>query len=233
MTSLSISVERRCSSVQCIFIPSQMKKQLVVPVMLLAGVGRRGTHHKHTLGLCCNKTQIQTPGAPPLGTGRGISSSIRSLLIKQHLNLGRARKWLLPPLPQERRGFQHHRTRTSRFTLFHPISTAGKVGSRPQVLLWQKAQMRTGFYSDCVQRKIEIDNTAALFTGIFEMLVMKGLSLTPSHSHTKLKPVLCFLTKPNLPSQLNWTLPLYKWHKTRMKSSSREKNHWHRRASSW
>lgn len=142
------------------------------------------------------------------------------------------------PLPQEERGFQHHRTRSSRFTLFHLISVAGRVRSHPQVLLWQKPWMRTeGFYSNCDQRKIQIDNTAALFTHIFEMLVMKGLSLTPSLSpHKKLKPILCFLTMPNLtfPSQLNWALPLYKWHKQWMKSSSREKNHWwHRKASSW
>lgn len=139
MTSPSISVKRRCSSVQCIFIPSQMKKQLVVPVMLLAGVGRRGTHHKHTLGLCCSNTQIQPPGAPTVGDEEGESTAaFLSLLRKQQLNWGCASKWLFPPLPQEKRGFQHHRTRTSRFTLFHLISIGGKVRSHPQVLLWQK-----------------------------------------------------------------------------------------------
>lgn len=186
MTSLSISVKRRCSSVQCIFIPSQTKKQLVVPVMLLAGVGRRGNHHKHTPGLCCNNTQIQTQEHPLWGMGRGINSSILSLLIKQQLNLGCASQWLLLPVPQEKRGFQHHSSRTSRFPLFHLISVAGKVRSHPQVLLGQKPRTRTeGFYSNCFQRKIQTDSTAALFTRIFEMLVMKGLSLTPSHSPHK------------------------------------------------
>lgn len=143
-----------------------MKKQLVAPVMLLAGVGRRGTHH------------IQTPG----GWGGGINSSVLSLLIKQQLNSGCVSKWVLPPQPHRKRDFNTQRTSTSRLTLFHLTSIAGKVRSRPQVLLWQKPWRRTeGFYSNCVQRKIQIDNTAALFTHSFEMLVMKGLSLTPSH----------------------------------------------------
>lgn len=116
----------------------------------------------------------------------GINSSILSLLMKQQVNLGSASKWLLLPVPQEKKGFQQHSTRTSRFPRFHLISVAGKVRSHPQVLLWQKPWTRTeGFYSNCFQRKIQTDSTAALFTRIFEMLVMKGLSLTPSHSPHK------------------------------------------------
>lgn len=127
----------------------------------------------------------QHPNSDTSRVGRGINSSILSLLINLQLNSGCSSKWLLPLLPQEKRGFQHHGTRTSRFSLFHLVSIVGKVRSHPQVLLWQKPWTRTeGFYSNCVQRKIQID-TAALFTHIFEMLVMKGLSLTPSHSPHK------------------------------------------------
>lgn len=118
------------------------------------------------------------------GVLRGINIGILSLLINQQLNLGCASKWLLPPLPQEKRGFDFNTTRPEPSDLH--FSIVGMVRSHPQVLLWQKPRMRTeGFYSNCFQRKIQIDNTAALFTHIFEMLVMKGLSLTPSHSPHK------------------------------------------------
>lgn len=101
MTSVSISVKRRCSSVQCIFIPSQMKKQLVVPVMLLTGLGRRGTHHKHTSAFA-NNTQIQAPGAAILGRGSAAAFSLSSL---SRVQFRVCSKWLLPLCPQRKGDF--------------------------------------------------------------------------------------------------------------------------------
>lgn len=143
MTSLSISV-KRCSSVQCIFISSQTKKQLVVPVMLRWGVGRRGhTQHMHiflhnVLSIQYNNTKNTWWGGRAACMG-SAPAFISSLFINHMLNFWdvQGNGYLPPPTREEGdfRDFNNVRpllsalkwSQTSRLIFFHLISPAGNL----------------------------------------------------------------------------------------------------------
>lgn len=132
MTSVSISVKRRCS-VQCIFISSQMKKQLVVPVM-----GRRGhTPHTHTPPRTSSASAGSTQKFRHQNHYSRMNISTSALFITHMLNVGHASKWLFRPSNKTKGISTAHKARAQDWH----FSTCCR--SSPRVLPWQRPWMRT------------------------------------------------------------------------------------------